>query len=226
MNQMGPFAKPSHWMVQPMLGIVVSVNDPQGKGRVQVRLPALDPEGDAAVWARVAVQFAGDKYGAFFIPNVDTEVLVVFIGGDPAWPIVVGNLWNGKTDLPESIGSSVDRWTLTGKAGTRIAIVEENPGQEKVEIETPNGQKATLTDEAGGQIKLQQGGNSITLKPSGITVTASAKVTVNAPQVQVTAGMVKVDTAFAEFTGMLKCQTLLTTTVISSVYTPGAGNVW
>ena len=42
----------------------------------------------------------------------------------------------------------------------------------------------------------------------------------------ITAGMVKVDTAFAEFTGMLKCQTLLTTTVISSVYTPGAGNVW
>jgi hypothetical protein len=44
--------------------------------------------------------------------------------------------------------------------------------------------------------------------------------------VQVTAGQVKVDAAIADFSGIVKCQTLLATTVVSSVYTPGAGNIW
>ena len=227
MNQpMGPFAQPVRWMLQPQIALVVSVSDPQGKGRVQVKFPALDAEGAAPVWAQVAVPFAGDKYGAFFIPDVGTEVLVMFVGGDPAWPVVVGNLWNGKTALPETIGASVDRWTLTGKAGTRIAIVEDKPGKERVEIETPKVQKATLTDEGGGAITLTQGGNSITMKPSGITVTAAAKVTVTAPQVTVSSGIVKVEAAITEFTGMVKCPTIIATMVVGSAYTPGAGNVW
>jgi hypothetical protein len=38
--------------------------------------------------------------------------------------------------------------------------------------------------------------------------------------------MVKVDTAIATFTGIVKCELLQTNTVISSAYTPGAGNIW
>jgi hypothetical protein len=57
-------------------------------------------------------------------------------------------------------------------------------------------------------------------------VTASAKVTVNASQVAVSAGMVKVDAGMSTFSGVVKCDTLIATTVISSTYTPGAGNIW
>lgn len=222
----GPFARPSAWQAMPVEGIVTSIDDPLGKGRVQVKFPHLDPDGGATVWARVAVPFAGDKYGAFLIPDVDTEVIVVFLGGDPARPVIVGNVWNGRTDLPETISGKVDRWTLTGKNGTRIAIVESAAGQEKVEIETPNGVKATLTDQSGGQVKIQQGGNSVTMKSSGITITASASVTVNASSVNVSAGMVKVDAAFSEFTGVVKCQAIIATMVVGTAYTPGVGNVW
>jgi hypothetical protein len=57
-------------------------------------------------------------------------------------------------------------------------------------------------------------------------VTAAAKVTVKAASVDVSAGMVKVDAAIAKFTGMVKCEVLQTNSVISTSYTPGAGNVW
>jgi hypothetical protein len=35
-----------------------------------------------------------------------------------------------------------------------------------------------------------------------------------------------VDSALADFTGIVKCSTLQATTVIASTYTPGAGNIW
>lgn len=222
----GAYALAESWRNGVHIGIVVSVQDPESMGRVQVKLPAIDPAGDAPVWARVAVPFAGDNYGAFLIPDVDTEVLVAFLSGDAGWPVVIGNLWNGATALPETISNKVDRWSLTGKNGTRIAIVEQSNGQEMVEIETPAGVKATLTDQSGGSIKLEAAGNTVEMSTSGVSIQASAKVEVQASNVKVSAGMVTVDAGMSKFSGVVQCDTLISNSVVSSSYTPGAGNVW
>jgi uncharacterized protein involved in type VI secretion and phage assembly len=210
------------------LAKVVSVQDPQNLARVQVRLIALDADGDALIWARVAVPFAGADRGALFIPDVDDEVLVTFVAGDPRHPIVIGGLWNGGATPPERFaGSRVDRWTITGKAGTRIAIVEERNGGEKIELSTPQGVKGTLTDDGGGSITFEDtSGNRVTLDPQGISVEASARVRVQASQVQVDAGMVTVNAGMSQFSGVVRCDVLQATTVISSIYTPGVGNIW
>jgi uncharacterized protein involved in type VI secretion and phage assembly len=210
------------------LAKVVSVQDPQNLARVQVRLIALDADGDALIWARVAVPFAGADRGALFIPDVDDEVLVTFVAGDPRHPIVIGGLWNGGATPPERFaGSRVDRWTITGKAGTRIAIVEERNGGEKIELSTPQGVKGTLTDDGGGSITFEDtSGNRVTLDPQGISVEASARVRVQASQVQVDAGMVTVNAGMSQFSGVVRCDVLQATTVISSIYTQGVGNIW
>ena len=126
------------------LAEVFAVNDPEQLGRVQVRLLSFDDvEGqDAPVWARVAVPFAGDGRGSFFIPDVGDEVLVSFVNGDPRLPVVIGGMWSGSAEVPEQLGGSgdrVDRWTITGKAGTRIAIVEEQPADATISFTTPGG---------------------------------------------------------------------------------------
>jgi len=51
-------------------------------------------------------------------------------------------------------------------------------------------------------------------------------VKVQASQVEVSAGMVKVDAAISKFSGVVKCDVLQATTVVASTYTPGAGNIW
>jgi uncharacterized protein involved in type VI secretion and phage assembly len=210
------------------LAEVVSVRDPENIGRVQVRLHGWDGvEGqDAPVWARVAVPFAGSSRGALLIPDVGDEVLVCFVAGDPRMPIVVGGLWSGSQTPPERFdGDRVDRWTFTGKQGTRIAIVEANSGP-KITLETPGGVSATLKDEAGGKIELVAGGCTVTLESSGITIQTGGTVKVQGSSVEVSAGMVKVDAAMSTFSGIVKCDVLQATTVIASTYTPGAGNVW
>jgi len=227
MNAIGPYATPAWWLHGAHLARVTSVQDPESLARVQVQILSPDAESEALLWARVAVPFAGNNRGAFFIPDVDDEVLVVFAGGAARSPIVMGGLWNGAQAPPETLpGGSVDRWTITGKNGTRVAIVEESSGQEKVEIETPAGVKATLTDESGGKITLEAAGNTVTMDTQGVTVQASAKVKVSAAQVEVSAGMVKVDAGMSQFSGVVKCDTLITNSVVSTSYTPGAGNIW
>lgn len=224
---MGRYAVTPHWLAGVHIGLVTDVADPETMGRVQVVIPAIDPQREVSIWARVAVPFAGNNFGAFFIPDVGTEVLVAFTAGDASHPVVIGNLWNGAASVPESLpGSAVDRWTLTGKNGTRIAIVEESASQEKVEITTPTGNSALISDEAGGKIKLEAAGSSIEITTSGITIQTGSTVTVNASQIKMSAGMVNVDAGMSKFSGVVQCDTLVTNSVISSSYTPGAGNVW
>ena len=56
---------------------------------------------------------------------------------------------------------------------------------------------------AGGQIQIQ----------------ANSSVDTTAPQLNVHAAM-------AVFDGVINCQTLITNSVVSPLYTPGAGNIW
>ena len=211
------------------LALVVSVQDPQRLSRVQVRLYAFDGLSgqDAPIWARVAVPFAGDNRGAFLLPNVGDEVLVSFVNGDPRLPIVVGGLWNGHDKPPEQLpGGEVDRWTIVGKEGTRIAIIEESASTATIKLSTPGGVTAEFTDKGGGRCQINAGGSTVTIEGGGITLKTGAKVKVEATMVEVKAGMVNVDASMSKFSGVVQCDTLIATTTVATTYTPGAGNVW
>ena len=213
------------------LADVTLVNDPAGLGRVQVRLWSLQgvPGQTLKAWARVATPFAGPGRGAFLLPEVGDEVLVGFVDGDPREPVVIGSLWNGAQRPPEQLGgdgSQIDRWSLTTKAGTRIAIVEESGGAPKISLQTPRGVSVELDDQGGGTLTCDARGSTITVDSSGVSVRTHATVAVNAGRVDVTAGSVEVKTGTATFSGVVQCNTLVTNSVVSSAYTPGVGNIW
>ena len=211
------------------LAEVVSVQDPETLARVQVRLLSFDGIAgqDAPIWARVAVPFAGPDRGAFLLPDVGDEVVVVFVNGDPRLPVVVGSLWNGNQRPPETLGGDrVDRWTLKGKAGTRIAIVEQSASDATIELTTPGGVRATFTDTGGGKIEFVAAGTTVTIDSSGVSIQSASRVAIQGTQMTVDAGQVTVNAGVATFSGLLRSQVCQTTTVIASTYTPGAGNIW
>jgi uncharacterized protein involved in type VI secretion and phage assembly len=181
---------------------------------------------DGALWARVAVPFAGPGRGAFLLPDVGDEVLVVFINGDPRLPIVVGGLWNGSSTPPETISGGRNRLKVIRSHNGVKLTMDDQDGQEQFIAETPGGQKITLKDGPGAILIEDSNGNSVKLETAGITVTASAKVTVNASTVEISAGMVTVNAGLSRFSGVVQADTVISNSVISASYTPGAGNIW
>jgi uncharacterized protein involved in type VI secretion and phage assembly len=209
--------------------LVVDIKDPDNQGRVKVTLPwSVDASGARyEAWARLATMLGGNNRGSWFIPDVDDEVLVAFEHGDVRRPYVVGGLWNGRDQAPESMdgGGKNYKKVLCSRNGVKITL-DDTDGQEKLILETPGGQKVTMKDGPGSIEVADSNGNSVKLETAGITVNASAKVTVNASLLAISAGMVTVDAGMSKFSGVVQADTVISNSVISASYTPGAGNIW
>ena len=209
--------------------VVIDIKDPDNQGRVMVTLPwSADAKGARYEgWARLATMLAGNNRGSWFVPDVDDEVLVAFEHGDPRRPYVLGGLWNGRDSAPESMDGAGKNYkkVLRSRNGVKVTL-DDQDGQEKLILETPGGQKVTLKDGPGSVAIEDSNGNSVKLETAGITVTASAKVTVNASQVAISAGMVTVDAGMSKFSGVVQADTVISNSVVSASYTPGAGNIW
>jgi uncharacterized protein involved in type VI secretion and phage assembly len=138
---------------------------------------------------------------------------------------VLGGLWNGSDAPPEQMDSNNNLKTILSREGVRMTM-DDTSGSVKLRLETPAG-RSVILDDGQNSITVEDSlGNSITMDSQGITITASAKVTVNAATVDVTAGMVQVNAGMSTFSGVVKCDTLITNLVVSTTYTPGVGNVW
>lgn len=147
----------------PTIGIVTSNKDEQRMGRVRVRLPAL---GNVVTdWIRVAVPMAGDNRGTFFMPQVDDEVLLVFLNGDPNFPLVIGALWNGTDAAP------VDN----GNGENNVRMIRSRSGHRVIFDDTKNSETLTFVDSSGR--------NSVVIqtKDDTITITSGKNIKLAAP---------------------------------------------
>jgi uncharacterized protein involved in type VI secretion and phage assembly len=209
---------------------VTDVQDPDAQGRVQIRLPFVEESDGASAlaWARLATLMAGGERGSWFIPEVDDEVLVAFVGGDPRRPVVIGALWNGVDTPPETMDSDNNVRSFTSRSGHKLSF-DDTAGAEKVVLDTQGGHTLTLDDASGGTVTLEHSnGAKIKIDTAGnIDITANVKVKIQAPAgLDITAAMVTVDAAMSKFSGVVKADTVITNSVVSASYTPGAGNVW
>lgn len=216
----------------PLLGVYVAlvtdVQDPDGQGRVRIRLPwASDPDGQLyEAWARLATPMAGAGRGVWFIPEPDDEVIVAFIAGDQSQPIVVGATWNGVDAPPEQMDANNNLRSITSRSGIRLTF-DDTDGAVSVTVETPGGQVITCTD-APATIELRDSnGNTVKLESSGVSVTTAGRFSVQASTVEVNASSVTMTCGTMSVSGPLNANSCLNTpSVIAASYTPGAGNVW
>lgn len=209
--------------------LVTDVQDPDGQGRVKVSLPFVNgAEGpQAAAWARLATFMAGADRGSWFIPEVNDEVLVAFLAGDARHPVVIGALWNGVDAPPETMDADNNLRSITSRSGHRL-LFDDSLAAEKVVLETQAGHRLELDDAAGGTVTLSHSnGASISIDVAGkITVMALSEVAITAPAgMSITAPTLRVQAALAEFSGVVRSGVLITGSVVSPTYTPGAGNL-
>lgn len=216
-------------MMQMAYGEVTDVADPENRYRVKVKIHSMyhaaNEDQTGELWALVTAPFAGENYGAVTLPNVGETVLVGFRNGDPSRPVVLGALYLGQASPSEQPVDSgaVKRWGLFGQAGTHVMLDES--GGSKAVLKTAGGVEVSL-DDSGTVATVTNGSSTITIDPAGVKIETGAKVDVQAASVDVSAGMVNVNAGLSKFSGVVQCDTLITNSVVSTSYTPGAGNVW
>jgi Rhs element Vgr protein len=158
------------------LGLVTSLEDPDGEDRVQVRIPMIDPS-EEGIWARVASLDAGAERGAFFRPEVGDEVVMGCLDGDPRHPVILGML-NGSAKpapLPASDDNHQKGFVTRGKM--KLLFDDDKIS---VTIETPNKNQLVVSDDAGGITLTDENDNKIVLSSDGIVLESAGKLTLKA----------------------------------------------
>lgn len=177
------------------IGVVKDLDDPQKLGRVRVSLPHLGDQ--LSNWARLATLMAGADRGSLFRPELEDEVLVVFLHGDAAQPYVIGALWNTQDPPPEGGGTQENHLrTLRSRSG-HVLRFDDTPGGEKVEVIASGEKQRIVIDVSGGAINVEADNGTVTIKTTqgdvtvdsgaAMTVKAAASLKVEAPQINIEA---------------------------------------
>lgn len=201
------------------LGRVLSNDDPESRGRIEVEMSSTG----LVLWASCITNSAGPGYGISALPRIDEIVVIAFIGPDENNAFVLGSVWNGGDSHPSEVETVEDTYAIRTPAGAQIKIDDQNGPQ--IAVETPSGAHVTIDDSAGS-ITLETGSDTIEIKGGEIKLTGSSKVKIDATTVEVSATQFKVQAGMADFSGAVMCTSLTAKVSVSSPsYTPGAGNM-
>jgi uncharacterized protein involved in type VI secretion and phage assembly len=196
---------------------VLDLVDPQNLGRVLLGFPSLGPE--ARNWATLLTPYADDDQGLMVLPEVGSQVVAAFEAGDPTRPYVVGACWNGRRALPEPVEAANNLRTLKTRSGSRLQF-DDREGAARITLGTRGGHELVI-DEGAQQVTLSHPNGCRLVIDIGGNVSIDANV-----RLTITASMVEINAPMTRCSGVVQCDTLITNSVVSPSYTPGAGNIW
>jgi uncharacterized protein involved in type VI secretion and phage assembly len=210
---------PRYFGVYPAI-VTSIVKDGESLGRIEVKFPWLGADGDGVrALATLCTPYADDNQGFEMIPAVDSQVVVAFEAGDLRRPYVLGACWNGRAQLPQDPEEANNKRLIRTRSGSLLEF-DDTDGAAKITVSMKSGHKLVL-DDGAQEVKVTHG-NGCTVKMNAggqVVIIANASVEITAPAVNV-------HSAAAVFDGLIQCQTLITNSVVSASYTPGAGNIW
>jgi uncharacterized protein involved in type VI secretion and phage assembly len=202
--------------------LVTDIVDTESLGRIEVKFPWLGSTGadDVRAWATLVSPYADDDQGLEILPSVDTQVVVAFEAGDLRRPYVIGASWNGVESLPEAAAAPNNKRLLKSRNGSKLEF-DDTEGAGKVTVSMQSGHKVVLDDSAQQVTVSHQNGCTLVMDAAGkVSIKANSSVDITAP-------VLNVHAATANFDGIVNCTTLIASSgVVSPSYTPGAGNIW
>jgi Rhs element Vgr protein len=162
------------------VGIVKDTYDEDGgEYRVQVEIPMLNDTTEF-VWARIASFYASNSFGAFFYPEVDDEVILGFVDGNPAYPVILGSLYSSAmqpADVAIPADSDNNIKALVTRSQLQMQFDDENIVMTML---TPNGNTIVISDQDEGITITDQNSNQIQLNGDGITIESASAMTIKA----------------------------------------------
>ncbi|WP_315515162.1 type VI secretion system Vgr family protein, partial [Prevotella histicola] len=164
-------------LAETQMATVLSNADPEGKGRVRVRMN-WQTDGMQTGWVRVMTPDGGSSSdvksnrGFVFIPEVGDQVLLGFRHGDPARPYVMGSLFNGTTG---SGGFAANhKKSLTTRSGSTVTFDDT---AHTILLQTTRANKIFI-DELNGTITISSA-EEVNVKTKNINIDASEDMKIN-----------------------------------------------
>ena len=172
-----PSSKVRMPLAETQMATVLSNADPEGKGRVRVRMN-WQTDGMQTGWVRVMTP-DGDSSsdvksnrGFVFIPEVGDQVLLGFRHGDPAKPYVMGSLFNGVTG---SGGFAANhKKSLTTRSGSTVTFDDT---AHTILLQTTRANKIFI-DELNGTITISSA-EEVNVNTKNVNINASENMNVN-----------------------------------------------
>ena len=165
-------------VAETQMARVISNADPEGKGRVQVRMN-WQTGNMHTDWIRVMTPDGGGcrdgvetNRGFVFIPEVGDHVLVGFRHGDPNRPYVMGSLFNGITG--KGGGKENASKTIVTRSGHTLAFNDMEEGNWGITLKDAKGNVFHM-DTKGACINITAP-QTITLNAANIMLNASNKI--------------------------------------------------
>ncbi|MBV8662382.1 MAG: hypothetical protein JO107_04705, partial [Hyphomicrobiales bacterium] len=157
------------------IGKVKQIHDDSTEARrVKVALPLLAEE---AIWMRLASGYATAGAGFCFLPEVDDEVVVGFLDGDPAAPVVLGSLHSSARKAPyEPEATNATKAIVSNK---QLKLIFDD-GKKFIRVETPGGHSLVLNDEDASITLKDTTGNQFLMNKSGVTLSSPGDITISA----------------------------------------------
>ncbi|WP_417591683.1 type VI secretion system tip protein VgrG [Owenweeksia hongkongensis] len=160
-------------------GVVKKIDeDPDNEFRVQVTVPILGGEAEA-VWARLSSFYAGNTFGAQFMPEIGDEVVLGFMAQDPSYPIILGSLFSSKNVAPNTPDDKNTLKTITTKSQLKFTFDDD---KKTITLETPAKNTVVISDDAKEITITDQSSNSITMSESGIAIESKSSLSIKAAE--------------------------------------------
>lgn len=169
-------AKPNMDIAGINLGLVKENWNKDYPGMIKVELVMDEAKNNVTGWLPVMTPYGGNEFGFYALPEIGTQVVVAYHGGDGDCPVVLGSLWNQKIKLPAEMAEEKNlKKCLITKGGHKIIFVEEEKKQ-SICIETPGKLTVKLEDEKKTiTIQDEKGENCLTLNGESGEISIQAK---------------------------------------------------
>lgn len=159
------------------IGVVKKLDgDPDQENKIQVSVPVLQAETEG-VWARLANFYGSEGLGAFFIPEIDDEVVLGYFNNDPSHPVILGSLYSSKRTPPYELTADNFMKAIVTKSQLKVEFDDEN---KIVTILTPGNNTIVISDKDQSIVLQDQNNNKVSLSADGILLDSPKDITVNA----------------------------------------------
>jgi len=118
-----------------VIGVVTDNADPDGMHRVMVEFPVDSGDGVKSSWARMMSPMGGTSRGLVMLPDVGTEVVLMYAYRSMT-PYILGAVYNGGEDKPESYKNDDENndKRVFWSRNDHMVIFDDTEGEEKYEF--------------------------------------------------------------------------------------------